>query len=465
MEPTDYVERTFAPSAPVLLPEPLVSYARRRHVVYVHADSARWCVVRKGPDNRAFALLVRGLSLAEAISSLRATEHFSQGEAEDVFSRVLTEIDDKGFYKEFTPNLEHAFAELRLYLTQGCNLRCRHCYKFAGRPRDSELTQAEMESVVHQHAEMGGASVLISGGEPLLRRGVLFSVLSLSRRLGLKSALLTNGMLLRKIDVLALRDTVDEVQLSLDGPTREIADDVRGPGNYGVVLCAIERLVAAGIKVFLAMTPLPDTIDAFEKHFDGFVRDIRSRFGERVILRMSRALEAGRNLKKPSRSYARQFERRVVAMQGRALGDGYGQEIDAAFYEPGVMMTTCGMGRVLAVESDGNVYPCDLMQSQPVGNVRAHRLRIIADRLQAIASEHSVNRVDVCRKCDLRYLCGGTCRLEGKVVKGRWVPDCSLAHKHHLLDTLILSNRWRYESIAHESAEQQHAAGGAARRR
>jgi len=400
------------------------------------------------------------MSLAKAIESLSATHSLSHDEARIVFSRVLTEIDDKSFYRQFTADQEHSFAELRLYLTQGCNLRCRHCYKFAGRPRDRELTQAEIESVIRQHAEMGGESVLVSGGEPFLRRAVLLPILSLSRHLGLKSVLLTNGVLLRNTDVLALRDTVDEVQVSLDGPTPEIADSVRGRGNYDSVLSAIEQLVGAGLKVFVAMTPLPDTIEGFEKHMHDFVAHFRARFGERVILRLSRALEAGRELTKPSRAYARQFERRVLAIEAHALGDGYGQQIDAAFYELGIRMTTCGIGHTLAVESDGNVYPCDLMQSHPVGNVRTDKLRIIADRLWAISSEYSVDRVNVCRQCDLRYLCGGTCRLEGKVVDGQWVPDCSSAHKRHLLDTLIHSNRWRYDGD-HATAEQQHAVGGA----
>jgi len=453
MESEKICERTFSPSLPVLLPESLTLHRHAGWVVYVHAETARWCIVREGLHATAFTLLRSGLPLSDAIKSLCYIGNINTDIAEEVFSRVLIEIDDKAFYRAFSPPEQKSFSELRLYLTQACNLRCRHCYKFAGRARENELTQDEIESLIRQHAARRGESLLISGGEPLLRKDVLFKTLSLSHQLGLKSVLLTNGVLLSDSDVNILRDTVDEVQLSLDGPTPEIADYVRGEGNYDAVMFALERLVAGGIKVFLAMTPLPETLAGFERHYQSFVESIRSRFGDSVIFRMSRALEAGRDLSKPSRSYARKFERRIVAMEANALGQGYGKQIEAAFYDPGIRMTTCGIGCTLSVESDGNVYPCDLIQSKPLGNVRTDALDVIANRLLAVASRHSVDQSPVCRDCDLRYLCGGTCRLEGRILDGKWYPECSPEHKHHLLDTLIFSNPWRYECLVPEIAE------------
>lgn len=65
---------------------------------------------------------------------------------------------------------------LRLSVTERCDLRCRYCMEEAGVPKRSHAEMLRLEEL----AEIGGAAVALgvrkirlTGGEPLVRRGLL----------------------------------------------------------------------------------------------------------------------------------------------------------------------------------------------------------------------------------------------------------------------------------------------------
>ena len=86
---------------------------------------------------------------------------------------------------------------LRLSVTERCDLRCRYCMEEAGVPKRSHAEMLTLEEL----AEIGGAAVALgvrkirlTGGEPLVRRGLLDLCRSLSALPGLSElCLTTNG--------------------------------------------------------------------------------------------------------------------------------------------------------------------------------------------------------------------------------------------------------------------------------
>lgn len=75
--------------------------------------------------------------------------------------------------------LQRPLRDLRLSLTDRCNFRCRYCmpievfgpgYQFL--PRDEILNFDELVRTVRVAVELGVRKVRLTGGEPLLRRGV-----------------------------------------------------------------------------------------------------------------------------------------------------------------------------------------------------------------------------------------------------------------------------------------------------
>ncbi len=108
--------------------------------------------------------------------------------------------------------------DLRLSLTDRCNLRCTYCMPAEGLdwlPSPELLTDDELLRLVGVFASMGVRTVRLTGGEPLLRRGLPGLVARLSE-LGLSLSLTTNGLGLAR-QAQALRDAgLSRVNVSLD---------------------------------------------------------------------------------------------------------------------------------------------------------------------------------------------------------------------------------------------------------
>ena len=130
-----------------------------------------------------------------------------------------------------------------LELTYRCNIRCEHCY-IPHRSGEGELSTDEWKRVIEQVTEAGCLFLLISGGEPFLRRDALEIYLH-AKRNGLLVTLFTNGTMItpRIAEVLAEYPPF-AVEVSVYGATRETYRSVtRVAGAYdqdplGVVTAA-----------------------------------------------------------------------------------------------------------------------------------------------------------------------------------------------------------------------------------
>jgi len=108
--------------------------------------------------------------------------------------------------------------DLRLSLTDRCNLRCTYCMPAEGLdwlPKPELLTDDELVRLVTVFASMGVRTVRLTGGEPLLRKGLPGLVQRLAA-LDLSLSLTTNGLGLER-SAQALRDAgLRRVNVSLD---------------------------------------------------------------------------------------------------------------------------------------------------------------------------------------------------------------------------------------------------------
>ncbi len=109
---------------------------------------------------------------------------------------------------------------LRVSVTDRCNLRCQYCMpeqEYAWLPREDLLTFDEILVLVRQFLRLGVDKIRLTGGEPLLRRGLPSLIASLASERGIDDlALTTNGVLLAD-QAQALRDAgLRRVTVSLD---------------------------------------------------------------------------------------------------------------------------------------------------------------------------------------------------------------------------------------------------------
>jgi MoaA/NifB/PqqE/SkfB family radical SAM enzyme len=117
-------------------------------------------------------------------------------------------------------------AILQIHPSLRCNLSCSHCYSGSGPMARTELDAAIVCDVISDAAKMGYEVVSVSGGEPLMYGG-LDEVLTHAKSLGLHTTVTTNGFFSGQERLNRLRDLVDVLAISLDGPP-EVHNEIRG---------------------------------------------------------------------------------------------------------------------------------------------------------------------------------------------------------------------------------------------
>lgn len=140
--------------------------------------------------------------------------------------------------------------DLRISLTDRCNLRCTYCMPDEGvpfTPRAEILTAVEIERVAGIARALGITSVRLTGGEPLLRRGVVDIV----RRMAVLGfddvALTTNGMALARFAPALAAAGLDRVNVSCDSLRADRFARIRRRGDLATVLRAMDAAEATGL--------------------------------------------------------------------------------------------------------------------------------------------------------------------------------------------------------------------------
>ncbi|HHC72160.1 MAG TPA: GTP 3',8-cyclase MoaA [Thiotrichales bacterium] len=140
---------------------------------------------------------------------------------------------------------------LRVSVTDRCNYRCFYCMPSQGmvwEERSHFLTFEEMSRIIRLFTELGVDKVRLTGGEPLVRRGILDFVKQLSALPGLKDlSMSTNAHLLGDKAGILRAAGVSRVNISLDSLRPEVFRRITRNGELQPVLEGIDAALAAGM--------------------------------------------------------------------------------------------------------------------------------------------------------------------------------------------------------------------------
>ena len=158
--------------------------------------------------------------------------------------------------------------EIYFYLTEGCNLRCRHCWimtETASAPASTSKTMLDLplfESILEQARPLGLNAVKLTGGEPFLHPQIS-RMLEIIKGTDIRLVMETNGVLLTP----ALASQVASctrpfLSVSLDGVDPETHEWVRQvPGSFQAALRGIGYLVEAGVSPQIIFTVMQKNRD------------------------------------------------------------------------------------------------------------------------------------------------------------------------------------------------------------
>ncbi|HEY6830886.1 MAG TPA: GTP 3',8-cyclase MoaA [Pseudolabrys sp.] len=148
-----------------------------------------------------------------------------------------------------------AITYLRVSVTDRCDFRCVYCMSehMSFLPKADLLSLEELDRLCSAFVAKGVTKLRLTGGEPLVRRGIMTLVSSLSRHLAsgaLKELTLTsNGSQLEKYAAELKGYGVERINVSLDTLDPDKFRAITRWGDLGKVLAGIDAAQAAGLKV------------------------------------------------------------------------------------------------------------------------------------------------------------------------------------------------------------------------
>ncbi len=170
------------------------------------------------------------------------------------------------------PGVRGGVDYLRISVTDRCNFRCRYCMPPEGVPplRHADiLSYEEIVGVAEAAVEAGITHVRITGGEPLVRRGLTGLIGTLAGVRGVEDlAMTTNGSLLAEHAVGLKAAGLARLNISIDSLDPDRFFRITGGARLEPVLAGLKAALAAGfepVKINVV------AMDGLERELDRFV--------------------------------------------------------------------------------------------------------------------------------------------------------------------------------------------------
>ncbi len=355
--------------------------------------------------------------------------------------------------KEERERRKYPLNQIYFYLTEGCNLRCRHCWiapKYQSEDNSYPALNLDLfKSIIEQAKPLGLTGVKLTGGEPLLHPQI-HEILGLIQKEDLSLNVETNGILCTP-ELASKMATCKKpfVSVSLDGADSGTHEWVRGvTGCFEAALKGIQNLVEAGLRPQVIMSimrhnkeqmkqvvRLAERLGAGSVKFNIVQPTAR---GERMhdsgeVLSIRELVELGgwvENTLSASTSL-RLYHSHPIAF--RPLGKMFGNNGDGC--------GTCGILGILGVLANGSYALCGIGETVPdlvFGRAATDLLEDIWTKTPILLElrEGLPQRFEgACGSCLMKHICSGNCVAQNYYLsKNIWAPYwyCEEAHNQGL---------------------------------
>lgn len=314
-------------------------------------------------------------------------------------------------------------------ITVRCNLRCAHCYVAVPEWQDrrQELTYEEITRIFDEIAEEGCLFLLLTGGEPLVRRDFA-DIYTCAKQKGFFITVNTNATLVteRIADLLAEWPPY-HVEVTLFGAVRETYERVTGiPGSYDRCLKGIHLLHDRGVRLLLKTVAMTLNVDEVRQ-----MAGIAEAFG--VDFKVDSVINPqanGNRLPLRLRLPAEQAAAIDVADPKREKG---WREFGERYQEPITSdeLYNCGAGvNSFHIDPYGHLQLC-MVSRYPSYDLRRGSFREGWREFLRNARAAKRTECSLCVDCDLRGICEtcpGTAEMEHGNKQAPVDYYCQLAH-------------------------------------
>lgn len=322
---------------------------------------------------------------------------------------------------------------LTLMITDACNLTCPHCLLDCKGPGGVKVPSDIITSIIDDFSGLGGETLHITGGEPLLHPDWYEILFHACKSPGLSEVIIqTNGAMVTPQDIKKIKLLPDKavIQVSLDGATPGTNDLIRGKGNFEAAISAIKLLLKEGIgkRVHIAFTEMQRNYDEIPEMLKLADSLGVGKFIAGTLIKSGRAKNADW-IMLPDKSQVRSLIGLYEAEPDfKELYDRIGT-ISAIEWHKGKSNPTdhvCNCISTPFINASGKMYPCvmNLDNDLAVGSAHEEGLyTVIAKRLEKWAhlpllDKERSESLEKCKTCAGRDHCRGGCLGRAFAVTG-----------------------------------------------
>ena len=338
-------------------------------------------------------------------------------------------------------------------LTRACNLRCPHCYMEGGRKAENELTTEECLGLIDEIKALGTEMLILTGGEPLLRRDI-YDIARYASKRAIWVVMGTNGVLVTDRVVHKMIECgVKGVAISIDSLEPAKHNHFRGgPDAWEYSVRALEICRANGLQVLVQTTVMDMNYAEIPKLLE-FAREKGAwSFNLYFLVQTGRGQQM--NDLSPERTEAMLAQ--LVDWQDRyrpmLVRSKCAPQFKQIAYERGVgglESGGCMAGtQYCRITPQGDVTPCPYMTAV-AGNVRDQSFGEIWRTSSVLRELRDLSQLKGrCGRCEFNELCGG-CRCRAYAVHGDYLQEDPACRYQPTGRTLQLEAvRWSPEAEA-----------------
>jgi len=394
------------------LPRDLVKIENGEKVLFLNPSAPDWIVVSK--NGAAILRLCNGKRTVEDISE-SLSMFWRKGSKSDIIKFIEGIISNTSFFSPpstlpvYQPN---GLRIVQLSLVNECNLKCIYCYAFDREKLTNKLTREDHFKLVDEiNALSRDSAIVFTGGEPLLLPYVV-ELAEYAMSFGSQVHLLTNGTLINKKNAKIISETFNLIKISIDGSTPEIHEFHRGEGTFVKTMEAVDLLTQYGAPLQIAMTVTQNNIQDIDA--------MTKKFGSRLTF--APLFVAGRAKSNKGLSVTGKEYYEALSSVNGVKPLSYLCSSLAVSKQKRIMKCAIGDGEI-SISETGDVYPCQLLHFPQfrAGNIKEQSLKSIYETSEVLQSckKLTVLEVSGCKKCEIRFICGGACRARAFYEKNR----------------------------------------------
>ena len=234
-----------------------------------------------------------------------------------------------------------------------------------------------------------------------------------------KVILFTNGLLINEDNIGFLSENISQIQISMEGVSKEYFERIRGKNSYVKLMKSLELIKKYNIDLTIAVTILSETIDdVYENIIDFLDKYNYSKLNVRINDQIERK---GNALGLSALNFKNYGKRKTIVNEilSKLVGQKYMLNPQTG---RNVHFSNCGIGTNIVINYDSKIYPCTEY------DIAFYTLDDIPQEIikgfEDLNNNTSLIYMEKCKKCDLKYICNGGCRIKNKLMNGDFIKPC-----------------------------------------